>query len=299
MRRDRYLSAVLATLLLALGLPSTVAAAAPDAAASTITDFTDFTDCTAADVEAGDCLLWVAPTSGEADVAVVTQALERGQTRAAHAFVEERASVVSDAKREELESILNSAESEDPTKLLAAGPWDPPVGEVSGFLHIINEPATYGYYADGELVIVGQFQVLLYYNLEGALEYSVQGDISITDGPGVAFPVFECRTIHEEVWPFPEVTVWDWPNCRNYAQRDYYSTFPASVPTENWSGGTPGETYHPEYEINWRPNAAGAPLFGLILQAHSYRIENPPGIRPTWILPDEAAHSPKRLDRAS
>lgn len=297
MRRDRYLSAALATLVLALGLPSTVAAAVPDTTASTTTDFTD---CTAADVEAGDCLLWVAPTPQEADVAAVAQALERGQTEAAHAFVEKRASVVSDAKQEELESILSSDESEVATKSLAAGPWDPPVGEVSGFLHIINEPATYGYYnTDGELVTVGQLQVLLYYNLEGALEYSIQGDISIVSGPGVAFPVFECRTVHEEIWPLPEVTVWDWPNCRNYAQRNYYTTFPASVPTENWSGGTPGETYHPEYEINWRPQIAGAPLFGLILQAHSYRIENPPGVRPTWILPEDTAHSPTRLDRVS
>lgn len=287
----RTILALTAVLVLLVGLVQPAGAAAPPV-------------CTDADFSQGDCITTVLSDRNpdtSALYAGVAQAIERGQLDKAEHFASSLADSVDLQVRRSVSGLVSDARAVadrggDPREVGSAAavrvtdpgaegsrtheaqplgsvrPMDMGDGYVSGITHYLTDTATYGYCnQQGNCALVGKVLVEFRYTLFTAFDYVLSGDLTVTQGPRVAFPEVRCRTRYEQNF-LPDITVHTWSGCTDV--QSSVPTFYTGLYGDSWTGGSFDERYHPDYYIEFKSSASGSPTFIGSWRADSYYISN-------------------------
>jgi hypothetical protein len=143
------------------------------------------------------------------------------------------------------------------------------VGTVYGSTLYMDDTVTYLYCGSGSCSMVGKVAVQYRMGIQGNLSFTLSGDLNVTYGPSVQFKDLNCYTYYDGPFNIDSV-LHTWNNCNN-AEKYNFSTF-AQIFSENWSGGTLGEVYHPTCTLRF-VNAGGAEIY-FAWDAREYKIES-------------------------
>lgn len=268
MRQNR-IAIVIATLALTLasvGLPAAASAAAAPPVA-----------CTAYLQASGKCLTAVTIGSESPLVAGAMQAAQRGDLASLRLFVKNRAKSTRDAAQTSIERIasVNSAvagpamaSAERATDAQAEATTSGYPGTIVGPTLDLVAPVSYQY-CSSSCTIVGTLKVEFRYTINGNIDFTSSGDVDVKTGPPVDFTKIECLTYFEG-FPFDQV-VKTWSNCPSADGNGYKKA--AIVVSQRWADGSLGETYHPDYTVEFRPGVSSAPIFSEHYRVKSYHID--------------------------
>lgn len=263
------LGAVIATLGL-LPAPAATSDAAKD-------------ECTMAEFQAGRCITAVVRGGEDPYVAGVQQAIDRGEIRAAQRFVEHRSKVRDDHVQSLIEERVSNAKAAEaagrpvPTEL-DYSPTEPTTGDfttmdtgagyVLGSTHYMKDTGPYIYCDPYACAKVGEVAVEFRYTIQGRLSFSLAGEVWVNKGPTVEFLDLRCRTRYEQTLA-GDLTVKTWSNCDDAQGPSAKSR--ALILDQDWTGGTIGKRYHPDYYVKFSPSVSSAE-FSFSWRADSYLI---------------------------
>lgn len=242
-------------------------------------------ECTTSEYEAADCLWFAASPNEDPLTQGLGQAIERGDREIADKYIaqyvevndltqsEERA-LEEDAEAASTPSSLpSSASSIDGGMQVRSG------GTTSGFTNIIKDTVSYGKCGLSSCKVTGRTSVDFRYELEGVADFSLVGDIDVVSGGAISVTDARCRTRYNN-GALPDITVKTWSNCPYWGESSQYKTH-YFILLDNWSGGSRGKIYHPDYKITF--NVRGGPSISKTWRGHDYKIrESGPG-RPYWV----------------
>ncbi|WP_448072079.1 hypothetical protein [Georgenia yuyongxinii] len=145
---------------------------------------------------------------------------------------------------------------------------DTGAGSPAGTTHYLRDYTEYKYCTATACNLIGRVNWEFRYTIQGRLDFSLAGEAAVSYGPSVEFLDFRCRTRYEQAG-LPDTTVKTWSTCDN-AQRTYATTR-AIIYDQDWTGGTIGKRYHPDYYVMFSPSVSSA-QFSASWRADSYVI---------------------------
>ncbi|WP_157884254.1 hypothetical protein [Arthrobacter alpinus] len=219
----------------------------------------DGMSCTQDEAIQGICITAVALTGQDPLVEGVQQRIDRGgDLTGLERFIEAR-SIVSknDSTQQALDEKLAKAKSKnkDLTETKRGDSFSAlnimnsnGVGSVRGPSLWVEDVATYFYCGPDGCDRVGSVKIEFVMTINGNLDFSLSGSLKSDGLSEIRFQEIECLTYHDGLFNIDTV-VKNWTNCTDAEDPDWRSQ--TLILGKSWSGGPWGETYHPQYNIEF------------------------------------------------
>lgn len=244
--------------------------------------------CTNAENEAGNCLVALTPRGTDPLLAGISAAIEDGNGEQAEHYMQEHVAK-SDLSAEDSTRIQRALDGIiEPADLLAPtdreiSTFDTGAGSPSGPVHILNDVMEYWQCGPVGCYYYSIIELDYWYTLESTFEVSFSGDINVIEYNPVKFTSVECSTMfYRQI--LPDQSVHNWPSCSYWGQSDL-AVSSRQIPTENWEGGSWGETYYVKYGIEVVAPTPDAKPASLTWTTDRYKIpdleEGP--LLPRWL----------------